>query len=377
VRYTLSLVAALFICAVLLAGTALAQGPNYLGGKVRTGEAVTIASTETVKGDVYVFAGAVNVDGTVDGDLVALGGQINVNGTVNGSILAAGGAVSIGGQTRGAVRVMSGQVTVLGDVAKDVAVAAGQLTTTSAARVGQDVLFATGTTRLGGAVGGSVLGTTGDYSRDGTISGTEEVDVNTRSSAETPVPVATDPYTDALRHLVSVLIAGGLLLFLRPRLMPAWDALMRARPAASLGYGVVALVGFIAAVIIAIIAIIVLAMIFGALSLGALVAIDVIGGMLLLGAGILTFVVICSFVVDAIVGYAVGRAILQSSQLGRWQPAAYLAIGAVIVVALEWVPAIGGIAKLVVVLVGLGVLALWLLGHRAGATTSLPVTLNP
>ena len=353
------------MCAVVLAGTALAQGPNHLGGKVRTGESVSIPATETVKGDVYVFAGTLNVDGTVEGDLIAFGGQISVNGTVNGSILAAGGTMNIGGQTKGAVRAAGGQVTVLGNVGKDLAIAGGQLTTTSAARVAQDVLFATGTTRLGGAIAGSVLGTTGDYSRDGTIGGSEEVDINAATSTATPVPVASDPYTDALRHLLTVLIAGGVLLFLRPRLMPAWDALMRERPAASFGYGVIALVGFIAAVIIAIIAIIVLGMIFGALTLGALVAIDVVGGMLLLGLGILAFVVVCSIVVDAIVGYAVGRAILQSSQLGRWQAAAYLAIGAVIVVALESVPAIGGIVKLVVVLVGLGVLALWFLGHRA------------
>jgi hypothetical protein len=365
VRYTLVAVVASLICAALLAGTAFAQGPNYLGGKVRTGESVTIPSTETVTGDVYVFGGTLNVDGTVDGDLVAFGGQINVSGTVNGSILAAGGTMTIGGQTRGAARMAGGQVTVLGTVGKDISIAGGQFSTTSAAKVGHDVLFATGTTRLGGAIAGSVLGTTGDYSRDATIGGTEEVDINTSSSSAAPVPVATDPYTDALRHLVTVLIAGGLLLLLRPRLMPAWDALMRARPAASLGYGVIALVGFIAAVIIAMIAIIVLGMIFGVLSLGALVAIDVVGGMLLLGVGILAFVVICTIVVDAIVGYAVGRAILRSSPLGRWQAVAYLSLGAVIIVALESVPAIGGIAKLVVVLVGLGVLALWILGHRA------------
>jgi cytoskeletal protein CcmA (bactofilin family) len=370
VRYPLVVVLASLMCAVVLVGTAFAQGPDFLGGKVRTGEAVTIPSTETVSGDLYVFAGTLNVDGTVEGDLVAFGGQINVNGTVNGSILAAGGAMTLGGQTRGAARLAGGQVTVLGTVGKDLSIAGGQFSTTSAARVGQDVLFATGTTRLSGAIAGSVLGTTGEYSRDGTIGGTEEVDINTSSSTATPVPAAAEPVTDALRHLVTVLVVGGLLLFLRPRLMPAWDALMRARPAASLGYGVIALVGFIAAVIIGIIAIIVLAMIFGALSLGALVAIDVIGGMLLVGVGILAFVVICSIVVDAIVGYAVGRMIMQSPKLGRWQALTYLVVGAAIVVALASVPAIGGIIKLVVVLVGLGVITLWVLGHRAEVTPS-------
>ena len=359
-RSALLSLSTLLVFAGLLAGTAVAQGPNYLGGKVRTGEVVTIPSSETVRGDLYVFARTVSVDGTIEGDLIAFASQINVGGTVNGSVLAASGTLVLGGQAKGAVRAAAGQVTIDGSVGRDAAIAAGQLTTGSAAKIGQDVIFATGATSLGGTVTGSVLGTANTYTRSGTLGGTEQVEISRRASGAQPVtPVESQPIPDALRQFVAVLLAGGLLLWLRPRILTAWDALLRTEPARTLGYGVLALIVFVAAVIVAFIAIIVLAIIFGILSLGPLVTIDVIGGLLLVSVGVFAFVVICAIVVDAIVGYAVGRAILQTAQLGRWQTVLQLAVGALIVVAIEALPVVGGIAKLAVVLFGLGVLTLY------------------
>lgn len=360
VRSALLSLSTLLVFAGLLAGTALAQGPNYLGGKVRTGDVVTIPSSETVRGDLYVFARMLNVDGTIEGDLVAFASQINISGTVNGSVLAASGTLTMGGQARGAVRAAAGQVTIDGGVGRDAAIAAGQLTTGSAAKIGQDVIFATGATSLGGTVTGSVLGTASTYTRSGTLGGTEQVEISRTDSGDQPVtPVGPQPIPDALRQFVAVLLAGGLLLWLRPRILTAWDTLLRAEPALTLGYGLLALIVFVAAVVVAFIAIIVLAIIFGILSLGPLVAIDVIGGLLLVSVGVFAFVVVCAIVVDAIVGYAVGRAILQTAQLGQWQTVLQLALGALIVVAIEALPVIGGIAKLAVVLFGLGVLTLY------------------
>lgn len=357
----------------LFAGTAVAQGPNYLGGKVRTGDAITIPSTETVRGDLYVFARTVNVDGTIEGDLVAFASQINVSGTVNGSVLAASGTFVMGGQARGAVRAAAGQVTIDGGVGRDAVIAAGQFTTGSPAKIGQDVIFATGATSLGGTVAGSVLGTASTYTRSATLGGTEEVEIAQRAAGAQPVaPVERQPIPDALRQFVAVLLAGGLLLWLRPRILAAWDALLRTEPALTLGYGILALIVFVAAVIVAFIAMIVLAIIFGILSLGPLVAIDVIGGLLLISVGVFAFVVICAIVVEAIVGYAVGRAILQTAQLGQWQTVLQLALGALVVVAIEALPVIGGIAKLAVVLFGLGVLTLYAWRARGGPTVAAP-----
>jgi len=373
-RRFLIVLATLVLASGAFAGTAFADQVSYLSGKVRTGDVVTVPAIETVRTDLYVFASMVTIDGTVDGDLVTTGSQITVNGTVNGSIIAAGSTITLNGQTKGAVRAAAGQVTINGPIGRDAVVAAGQFSTNANGKVGQDVLFATGATTLAGSVAGSVLGSSGAYTRSGSLGGTEEVTISGSGGGAQRNPVARDPLVDAVRQLAAVLVVGLLFLWLRPRLLPAWDALLRARPAAAAGYGILALVGFVAALIIAFLAVIVLAIILGVLTLGALAAIDVIGGLLVIALGTLAFVVVCAIVVDAVVSYVVGRAILRTTQLGQWQAALELALGAVIVVALESLPFVGGIAKLVVLLAGLGVMTLYAWNARPGSRAPAPAS---
>src|SRR5213594_2347121 len=367
----LIVLATLVLTAGVFAGTTFADQVSYLSGKVRTGDVVTVPANETVRTDLYVFASMVIIDGTIDGELVTTGSQITVNGTVNGSIIAAGSTITLNGQTKGAVRAAAGQVTINGPIGRDAVVAAGQFSTNANGKVGQDVLFATGATTLGGSVAGSVLGSSGAYTRSGSLGGTEEVTISGSGGGAQRTPVARDPVVDAVRQFAAVLVVGLLFLWLRPRLLPAWDALLRARPAASAGYGIL---GFVAALIIAFLAVIVLAIILGVLTLGALAAIDVIGGLLVIALGTLAFVVVCAIVVDAVVSYVVGRAILRTTQLGQWQAALELALGAVIVVALESLPFVGGIAKLVVLLAGLGVMTLYAWNARPGSRAPAPAS---
>jgi len=76
-------IAFLAVALASLSPTALAQ-QTELGGKVRSGQEVVVASGETVQGDLIASAGTVRIDGRVDGDLVASGGQVTVAGTVTG-----------------------------------------------------------------------------------------------------------------------------------------------------------------------------------------------------------------------------------------------------------------------------------------------------
>ena len=351
----------LVVLAVLaFAGVALADQSSYLNGKIRSGDVVVIPVSETVRTDLYAFATTVTVDGTIDGDLVATGSQIIVNGTVNGSIMAAGSTITVNGQTKGSIRAAGGQVYLNGPVGRDAVVASGQFSSGAGAKIGQDVIFATGTASIGGPVTGSILGSAGTYSRSGSVGGTEEVSQNRTTDAGTRF--ARSPFEDALRQLAAALLVGLVIIWLRPRLLSAWDSLLRARPAAAFGYGVLALIGFVAATIVAIVAVVVLAIILGVLTLGALVAVDVIAGLLLVALGITAFIVVCAFVVDAVVGYVIGRMILRSAKLGLagpWQSIIELALGTAIVVAAQALPVIGGIVGLVTVLFGLGVLTLY------------------
>jgi len=103
-----------------------------------------------------------------------------------------------------------------------------------------------------------------------------------------------------------------------------------------------------------------LAIAFGELGFLGFVAIDIVGG--LLGAVGITFALVffSAFIADAIVGSAIGR-LLSIAEGGRWAGVIRLAVGAALVVVVTSFPTLGGIVKLLVILVGLGAFAgvLW------------------
>ncbi|MGH2556548.1 MAG: hypothetical protein ACRDHO_12625, partial [Actinomycetota bacterium] len=226
------------LVAIIGSSVALAQ-ERKLGGKVRTGDEVVVPSDETVAGDLYATGGQVRIDGVVEGDLIAAGGQIQVPGEVGGDLLAASGNVDISGQVGGDARIGSGQVTVSGAVGEDLFVGSGQVTISSSGVVGEDFIFGTGQTTLDGRVEGNVLGSTGSYTRRGTIGGTEEVNIARREE-----PTLGDRLLDALQRFIAILVVGGLLLWLLPRIIEGTAGTLRRRPWASLGVGVLTFVGF-------------------------------------------------------------------------------------------------------------------------------------
>jgi len=93
------------IIIVLLLATALlltpavsqAQGPKP-GDKVILGRSFTLASGESLDGDLVVFGGNVIVqqDATGNGDVAAIGGTASIDGVVNGDIVAMAGVIELG-----------------------------------------------------------------------------------------------------------------------------------------------------------------------------------------------------------------------------------------------------------------------------------------
>ena len=351
---------------VLVAGLVLGKG-QLLGGKLRTGDNVTVAADEKWQGDLYLLGGRVTVAGFVDGDLTVLGGQVEVTGTVTGDVVAAGGTVSIAGIVRGDARLAGGQINVGGTVGEDVAATGGQVTVPSGGEIDGDLIVGGGQVTMAGSVGGSVEGSVGTYSAGGAVGGTEHVVV--APSRSLPA-AASEPVLDALRHFVVVFLLGALLLWLLPRGMAAAGRVLHERPWRALGGGALAFVGYIAFVIAAIIAMILLAILFGLLQVGSLVAIDLIGGLLAIGVVTFLFVLAVTFAVDALVGLTVARWAMARMATGttaenRWQDLGLLAAGAAGVVIVTNVPILGGWVKLGVILFGLGAFAVaWWQGRR-------------
>jgi hypothetical protein len=348
-------------------GVVLAEGPQ-LGGKLVTGSDVTIAAGETVDHDLYVFGGTVVSNGTINGDLVAAGGNVDINGPVTGDVLVAGGRVSVNGTVGGDVRVAGGQVTVNGAIKEDVLAAGGQVTMDGS--IGQDFIVGTGQLTLSGTVAGGTAGSAGAYSKSGTVSGTDSIVIT--GNEEPRVAVATNPVLDAIRQFLAVMLLAVVVMWIAPRLLPAAEAEVRTQPLASLAWGVLACLAYVVAVIVIGIVVLLLAVGLGALTFGGLAGLDLFAGFVAISGLTLAFVVAIGFLVDAVVGLAIGRLVagsLERASAGgtatapaRWPDLAILAIGVAIVVILSALPVVGGWVKLLVIFVGLG--ALWLAWRR-------------
>ena len=361
--------AAAIVLLLLVSATSIVLAQeSVLDGKLRTGETVVVPANETVDGDLYLVAGTVTMDGDVDGDLTVVGGQVTVNGSVTGDVLAAGGMISIAGTVEGDLRQAGGQTTLSGDVGEDVLAAGGQVTVASTGQIGGDLIAAGGDITVAGAVDGSIEASAGVYNRTGTVGGTERVLIGDRSEER---ETAAEPIGNAIAHFVALLVLGALAIWLVPRTVNGAEAKLRQRPLLSLGGGLAAIVGYFVFLIVAILLIILTSIVFGVLSLESLVGLAITSGVLAILVVSFLLAVAVGFGADIVVALAVARLTGRGGMGNRWRELTLFAIGAAVVVIVTSLPIVGGIAKLVVVLFGLGALAFavygtWQARRRAG-----------
>jgi hypothetical protein len=370
--------------ATLLALLAVASvlGQEALGGKVRSGQDVTVASGETVATDLYLAGGNVTVDGTIEGDLVATGGIITINGSVTGDVLVAGGTVRLAGEVGEDARLTGGQLTVAGSVGEDLLVAGGTVDITSSGTVGEDVIASAGQLAIDGTVTGSVVGAAGTYRRGGTIGGSDDI-----ALPPPPEPAqdrTVDAVADAVRHFLVVVLVGLLALWLAPRLTRLAAATVRNEPLRAAAWGIGILLGVLLLAIVIPIVAILLAVALGALGFDSLAAFDVFAGIVGVIALLLAYGFLAWIVADVIVGLGLARLVWtrdEGSATGDASPARWLVpllIGAAIVVILTSLPILGPWLKLVVVLVGVGALLVaWRWGDRRPLTPGEPAVVRP
>jgi cytoskeletal protein CcmA (bactofilin family) len=353
-------IAFLALALASLSATAAAQ-QTELGGKVRSGQEVTVPSGETVQGDLIASAGTVRIDGTVDGDLVASGGRVTVAGTVTGDVLVAAGSTTISGQVDGDVRIASGQARLEGRVGEDVLLAVGQATVTSGARVGGDLIFGAGQVTMDGVVAGSVLGATGNYTKAGSVAGSEKVTVREREKKQ---PTLADRAFDRLRRYASILAVGVLLLWLVPRMVFGAADVARGRPLVSFVVGILGVIGVTVLLMLVVLVTVLLAIVLGLLGLGSLTAAVVFAGILAGGIVAFLFFLALAFGAQATVGLALGRLLFRGDGRSFVAGFAALALGVLVVVLVSAIPLAGGWLEGLLVLLGLGGLVLMLRNRR-------------
>src|SRR6266540_2066154 len=333
-----------------LSAAAVAQ-QTELGGKVRSGQEVTVPAGETV-----------------DGDLVASGGQVTVAGTVTGDVLVAAGSTTISGQVDGDVRVASGRARLEGRVGEDVLLAVGQATVASGARVGGDLIFGAGQMTMDGAIAGSVLGATGNYTKAGSVAGSEKVTVQQRGQKQ--APTLADRALDRLRRYASILAIGLLMLWLVPRMIRGAADSARGRPLVSFAVGILGVIGITILLVLVILVTVLMAIALGLLGLGSLSAVIMFAG--ILGAGIIAFLffLALAFGAQATVGLALGRLLFRGGGRSFVSGFGALALGLLAVVLISAIPVAGGWLEGLLVLLGLGGLVLMLRPGRRLAEQS-------
>ena len=368
-RYALAAASALAI-GVLLTAIVLAQGSAE--DSVQTGESITVAAGQTVDHNLYAFGRTVTIDGTLNGDLVAAGVDVIVNGTVTGDILGAANNVTIQGKVTGDVRAAAEDILITGGVGGDVAVACGTLTITGSGTVGGNLLFLAGDVTVDGAVTGDIYGNATTYARHGSLGGTESVTLGGSQGDQPAADATAAKAIDAIRQFVIVVLLGALWLWFGPRLLRASATTVRSRPLASLGGGFLVLIGLIVLVISIIIGMSIVAIGFAPLGFDALIAFDVVGGLLAVFGVLFGLLFFASFLGDAVVGLALGRVAARGDH-NRPTELLWLAVGAAIVVLITSFPVVGAWLKFVVILLALGGVGLAIRERQRGPVLPPPI----
>jgi cytoskeletal protein CcmA (bactofilin family) len=360
--------------AAVVATLTLAVAAPAAAMDLRAGPAARVAAAETVDDDLYAAGPWVTVAGRVRGDVIAASGHVDLTGQIDGDLIAAGGTVSAGGRVGAAIRLVGGNVILRGAVGGDVVGAAGTLLVLETAEIARDMAAVAGTITMMGTVGrharlaaerveigGTIVGDLSVTAAEVALMSTAVVRGNVRYRSNRPIEMAPGarvlgrveqlaypqrpaPPRGTLRALrvglgiadfIWMLVIALVLVALAPAAVQTTADTLRARPWASLGWGVISLA----------------AIPFAALVLFVMV-LGIPVGLLLLVAQVLAL-----FVSHASAGLAFG----QMAAPGLGSRYAAVALGVAGVAIATNLPYVGWLLRAVVVALGFGavVLAVW------------------
>ncbi|MCS7040406.1 MAG: polymer-forming cytoskeletal protein, partial [Caldilineales bacterium] len=391
-----------------------------------TGATVTVDGT--VNGDLIAAAQTVTINGKVTGNVFVAGSAVTVNGEVGHDVFAAGAAVTIGSNSRigynaytagasvesragsrigGSLYIGAGQSLVSGQISRDLLAGVGRLRLEGT--VGRHAKIAVDATDKSPSLAYMsgpnmppvpVVPPGLTFGNEARVAGSLEYissevvpdaqRVATQVTHNLPPQdqelarelaqqqTASSYVFNALRRLIALLLIGLLVAWLAPRWVTVPAEQLRSRPLPSLGIGLVGLVATPLGWLVALGVVIVVALVFRLLSLGALTGLTLLAGLPALGLAFFAILFIMSYLCQAIVAYVGGRWLVGRIR-PEWNRTLYapLLIGLFILGLLIAVPVAGGLFQFLVVLAGLGAIALTLVGRRAPqAPAAVPATVQ-
>ncbi|MFN8476048.1 MAG: hypothetical protein U0822_28000 [Anaerolineae bacterium] len=398
----------------------------------------------TVKGDVVAWGREIVVNGTITGNLNAAGATVTINGTVGGTVRAAGYSVVVGpdakigrdllaagynvqvapgSQIAGDAVLASTQAVVGGTVGRNylgthnaveidgtikqnvnLQVSASQDTGFDPAMfMPQGVAPRTPITRI---APGLTLGSQAQVG--GTLNYTSPVDAQIAQGAQVvggaqrrepertarqqqqqqqqaAAEEAASPFNFVVRllaELVTLLLVGLVMMALFPGFMVRAATVLVRRPLVSLGWSILAIIAVpILIVFVAGVALLV-SILLGVAQLGSLGAFTFVGSLLGIGAVIVAFWAILTWLSKIVIGLALGRWLLgRSAHLAEsryWPLVLGVTVLTILVALSAFVPFFGPFVVIVITLFGTGaaVVALWQ-GWRGRGATPTAVTAAP
>lgn len=409
----------LFGLIVVASLSLLHSAPTF--AEIRQGNEVIIAEEEVIEDDLYVFAQKVTVKGTIKGDLIVFGQQVIVNGSVEGDLSAAAQQILVNGKVSDDVRI-AGQTLTLqdnADIGDNLIAASYSLECKQASKIGGEVKFAgyqsvfaghvekkveltSAKCELSGSFGDDIQAVVdgGDYTTAGfgdaefptirtglsvtklaNITGklsyqsTEEASISPESSIAgevdySPIESEEAQLTIASRassfakQFFALLLVGLLVIYICPRWTGQVVDNLQRRPLASLGWGVLTLIAVIAATILLLVGTIAIAVLLGFVSLNNLISTWIWMGALSTAVLIVGFWIYSVWVAKVIVSVWAGNRMINGPDWASKQRFLALAIGVLFFVAINWIPMIGSMVSLVVMLTGIGSTTIWMLAKN-------------
>ncbi len=145
---------------------------------MRTGEMISITPDQVVEDDFYGMGNAVVVSGSVVGDLLVAGGELTLNGKVGKDLAVLAGQVDVHGNVGDDARIVAGEVTIAGEINGDLVVIAQNLKVLSTAKVNGDILFFGSNADISGVVTGNILGANEKMRLDAEVGGGVDISTN-------------------------------------------------------------------------------------------------------------------------------------------------------------------------------------------------------
>ena len=376
--------------------------------------ATTVVVDGTINGDLIAAGETVTINGSVTGNVFAAGSSVTVNGKVGHDLVAAGVAVTLGPDARigynaytlgasvdsqpgsqigGSLVLGGGQGLISGQTTNDLVAGASRLrlegtvgrnakisVESSAARY-SPAYYGSSTPAIPAIPGGLTFGPAAHVVGSLEYVSPETVAVPSSVAAEVTHTLppqdqqlsrelaqrqsASNYVFDAARRLVGLLLVGLLIAWLAPRWITGPADKLLSKPLPSVGVGLVGVVAAPVGWLVALAVVVMVAVIFGLLSLGGLTALTLLAGLPVLGIAFVALLIVAMYLCQAIVAYLGGLLILglvrPERSEGIYLP---LLIGLVVLGVLFAIPLVGGWLEFLVVLGGVGAIALVFLQGR-------------